>query len=171
MDDQGVDQAVLIDPKLVNPKWEPGTFDGRDLFTPAGAKLAANGGRLGAIGAPVDAATLARLQIPRPVFDPATGAIRGQHLRTDEPYGNVWTNITRDELTSAGIRLGDTVQLSVGARRLEMPFVVSFGVVPEGSPLAYMNSSGNLAFALNMGDFRKVHAMAPGTTMTVSRGR
>jgi len=37
---QGVDRAVRLVEKRVNPNWKSGTFDGRDLFSPAAALLA-----------------------------------------------------------------------------------------------------------------------------------
>lgn len=99
--DQGIDQAVTLDEKRINPQWEPGTFDGRDLFSPAGALLATTRGDLKRIGTPTRTDDLILLDTPEVSFDPATGALSGVYLRQDAPYGNVWTNITRDDVTSA----------------------------------------------------------------------
>ncbi len=166
--EQGVTQAVAIEPRRVNPRWEPGTFDGRDLFSPAGAILATTGS-LEAIGTPVAASDLVTIDIPRAAVDATAGSIAGIHLRTDEPYGNVWTNITRDDLSSAGLRMGGQLRVTVGKRAVEMPLVVSFGHVPKGRPLAYLCSGGNLALAINMGSFRDRYALKPGARITVAR--
>lgn len=44
----------------------------------------------------------------------------------------------------------------------EMPFANTFGEVPEGQPMAYLNSLMNLSFALNMGDFSTKYGIKSG---------
>ena len=44
----------------------------------------------------------------------------------------------------------------------ELPYVPSFGDVAEGAPLLYLNSLMNVSFALNVGDFAKVHSIGRG---------
>lgn len=168
--DQGVEEAVVLDEKRINPRWEPGTFDGRDLFSPAGALLASSGGDLRRIGRPIKASDLVLLDTPDVKWDAVSGTLHGVYLRRDEPYGNVWTNITRDDLTSAGIRMGDSVRLLAEGVDVTAPLVVSFGHVPEGRPLAYFASNGSLAFALNMGNFSEKYGLKPGMKLRVMRG-
>ncbi len=167
--DQEVDEAVTLDEKRINPQWEPGTFDGRDLFSPAGALLAVARGDLNRIGTPAPAEDLVLLDTPEVSVDPATGSLHGVYLRQDAPYGNVWTNITRDDVTSAGIRMGDMIRVTGDNLDVTAPLVVSFGYVPEGRPLAYFASNGSLAFALNMANFSEAHGMKPGMRLTVKR--
>lgn len=165
--DQGVEEVVVLDEKQINPEWKAGTFDGRDLFSPAGALLAVSGGNLLRIGRPARAEDLILLDLPEARFDPVTSSVQGVYLRRDEPYGNVWTNITADDLTSAGIRLGDRVRLTGEGVDVTAPLVVSFGHVPAGQPLAYFASNGSLAFALNQGNFSEKHGMKPGMKLSV----
>ncbi|MGI8907430.1 MAG: SAM hydrolase/SAM-dependent halogenase family protein [Candidatus Sumerlaeaceae bacterium] len=166
--EQGVEQFVTLVPERVNPKWQPGTFDGRDLFSPAGALLATDGD-LKRVGDLADPSQLVLLPESELSVDGSRGSITGVYLRTDEPYGNLWTNITSDALTSASIRVGDLLKFECDTVRLEVPFVISFGHVKSGQALAYLNSSDTLAFAINMGDFRKEYGLKSGTKLTVRK--
>ena len=49
----------------------------------------------------------------------------------------------------------------------EAPYGRTFGDVPEGAPLLYLNSLMNVSLALNMGDFAKVHHIASGGEWSV----
>lgn len=75
----------------------------------------------------------------------------------DIQYGNVWSNISDELLNQAGIKLNDTlcVTISEGSRKIrrKMPYVASFGDVPEGQPMVYLNSLLNVSVALNMDNF------------------
>ena len=166
---EGVVQAARIDPKRVNPRWKPGTFDGRDLFSPAGALLAANGGTFERIGRPIPVSDLVRLPALEVKVTAGQGRITGHFIRSDEPYGNAWTDIGPDHLRQAGLELGDRLRLTFGDRTLELPFVTTFGEVPEGRPLAYLDSDGGLAFALNQGNFVKTHDWREGLEISVGR--
>ncbi|MBX7247174.1 MAG: SAM-dependent chlorinase/fluorinase [Candidatus Sumerlaeaceae bacterium] len=167
--DQGVAEAVTLSPKLINPNWAPGTFDGRDLFSPAAAKLVSSNGNLATIGDKFDPAQLVTVCFEGAAI--SNGVIQGIFQRTDEPYGNLWTNITRDDLTSAGLKIGDTFVIEIGRTKVEAPFVVSFGAVDKGKPLAYICSSGSLAFAINQGNFVNHYKLAPGAKLSVKAGR
>jgi len=166
---QGFDKACFIDEKRVNPDWKPGTFDGRDLFSPAAAVLAASGGDLGRIGRPARAGELVRLDIPVPRVDAEKHSVAGEYVRTDKPYGNAWTNIGADDLTSAGIAIGDQLDVRIPGRTIRMPFVISFGDVAKGKPLAYINSSGSLALAINEGNFSSAYGLRQGAAIIVRK--
>jgi len=167
---QGIAQVVELEPKKVNPKWQAGTFDGRDLFSPAGA-IVASSGQIENVGNFIDASSLVSVQVPTTKWDPVKKELHGQYIRTDEPYGNIWTNITADELTSAGIKLNSLIDIVIGKYTLNVPLAVTFGQVSEGETLGYMNSDGTFALAINMGDFRKSYNVEPGTTLTLKLAR
>ncbi len=48
-----------------------------------------------------------------------------------------------------------------------MPYVRTFGDVPEGAPLLYLNSLLNLSFALNQGSFAEKFGVRAGGEWTV----
>jgi S-adenosylmethionine hydrolase len=58
-----------------------------------------------------------------------------------------------------GIKLGDTT--------LEVPFVSTFGDVPQGQPLLYIDSSDLLSVAINQGNFAQVHGVVPPVALSV----
>lgn len=175
MEDQGVAGVVRLDPERINPGWTKGTFDGRDLFTPAGARLLRADGDLAALGDPIAAADLVRLPAPRATWDEPRGVLVGAFLREDRPYGNVWTTITRRDLEAAALEVGDPLEVvwippegsAARADTSRVPLAVAFGDVPEGAPLAYVASAGNLALAVNLGDYRSRLGLGPGWVVQV----
>ena len=94
--------------------------------------------------------------------------LRGTILALDQPFGNVWTNIRVGVLDSAGVRLGDTLGVTIrsqGAVRFQgrLPFVKSFGAVGRDRPLAYLDSMLDLAFALNQASFATRYRVGRGS--------
>ena len=70
-------------------------------------------------------------------------------------------------MEEAGIARGQPMAVSIvhGEAPVfagEVPFVNTFGDVPEGSPLGYVNSQGNVALAINLGNFAKAHGIGFG---------
>ena len=153
MDAEGLDRAV----ELTNKRYQrPGdaayTFHGRDIFSPVGAHLAS--------GVPLDslgpAVTPVRLDVhpPRRTTEGITGEVR----YVEDPYGNVVTNIPAALLDSAGLRVGDSLDVRIGSRSMRLPWRRTFSDVPRGAPLAVMHERGLLSFSLNQGDFARAYA-------------
>mgnify|MGYP000981245366 FL=1 len=151
--DQGIEEAYELDKKKINPKWEKGTFDGRDLFSPAGAILATSNGNLDSIGRPIKTEDVVLFEIKVATVYEEEGKIIGIYNKTDEPYGNVWTNITSEDLLKISVKTDDTIHITAENIDMEIPFVTAFGDVQKGEALAYINSEGTLAFAINQGNF------------------
>lgn len=89
----------------------------------------------------------------------------------DIQYGNVWSNISDELLNQAGIKLNDTLcdhfrRFPAKIRR-KMPYVASFGDVPEGQPMVYLNSLLNVSVALNMDNFAQKHQVASGADWNI----
>ncbi|MFZ2957165.1 MAG: SAM-dependent chlorinase/fluorinase [Candidatus Ozemobacteraceae bacterium] len=169
VEQQGLENAVMLDPLRVNPDWKKGTFDGRDLFSPAGAILASNRGDLTAVGHAIPASEVVLLPTLKPQLAVSEGSLTGHYIKNDHPYGNAWTDITEKDLAEIGIKMGDSLFLEFDKEHLTIPFVTSFGNVPEGNLLAYLNSDTSLAFALNMGDFVDRYKWTEGREFRVSR--
>ena len=49
----------------------------------------------------------------------------------------------------------------------EMPYVRTFGDVPKGAPLLYLNSLMHVAIALNMDSFVRKHGVGSGAEWSV----
>jgi S-adenosyl-L-methionine hydrolase (adenosine-forming) len=165
---RGVAAAVRIDPARVNPAWKPGTFDGRDLFAPAAAILAQTHD-LTRIGQPCDPSELILLELPAGGTIASDGSLEGTYTRTDEPYGNIWTDLDRGAVLRAGIKVGTPLEIAVGTARIRAPLVTAFGDVSPGQALAYFNSEDRLAFALNLGNLRDSLRVSEGSRVTVRR--
>jgi len=167
-EDQGIDAVVALKPELVNADWRPGTFDGRDLFSPAAAVLAHNGGDLAAVGSTIDAESLVR--VPLPAVAVREGEVDGYVEREDRPYGNALTCVTSSQLEAAGLRRGERLMIAFAeGRTAVVPFVGTFGDVKEGEALAYLDARGRLALAVNQDNFSRAYAVAPRQGFTVSR--
>jgi len=164
--DQGVESAVALDPARVNPAWRPGTFDGRDLFAPAAALVAKSGGKIAKFGKPLAEGDLKLLAAARPVVAP--GSLAAVFEREEKPFGNAITNATAADLEAAGLRRGDTLKVTFGEDLVvKVPLVLTYSDVDSGEVLAYVDSRGRLAFAVNMGNFVARHGVRPGDPVRV----
>ncbi len=147
--------------EITNASWmlpEPhsATFHGRDVFSPAAGHLA-RGDDWTAAGPLLP--KLARLTIAKPAI--GTEGLACHVIGLDGPYGNLITDIRPDKLRELGYSLGDTVKIKVSGKEFSLPFVATFGDVPEGQPLLYVDSSGLVSVAINMGNFAQLHDIAP----------
>jgi hypothetical protein len=135
-----------------------GTFDGRDLFAPVAAKLAA-GAELADAGEAFDTAELRKLKLPMPSLEGE--ALRCQILDIDG-YGNASTNAIPEDLP--GLGLGMTVQVT-GAARVRLPYAIAFADVEAGFPLLFTDSSGALALGVNLGSAATRFQLRPGSEL------
>ncbi len=145
------------------------TFHGRDIFAYTGARLAAGAIDFERIG-PVIPDPVVALAHLAPAADGTT--VRGTVLAIDKPFGNVWTNIRVGVLDSAGVKLGDTLNVTIRSRGAikfqgRLPFVKSFGAVAKGRALAYIDSLLDLAFALNQANFAARYQIERGSDWQV----
>jgi len=145
------------------------TFHGRDVYAYAGAQLAAG------VTAFADVGPLLEPKVVAIAYEKARleqGALIGTIPYLDFQYGNVWTNLDAALFAQLAPRLGDRFRVTVSrAGRVvfagEMPYARTFGDVPAGAPLLYLNSLMNVAFAINQGDFAKAHGIACGAEWSV----
>jgi S-adenosylmethionine hydrolase len=153
---------VVEGPALVRSEMSA-TFHGRDVFAPVSAHLAA-GVPFETVGAKVD--DWIRLEPQAPTRE--GGVFTGVVEAIDRPFGNVWTSFPADWLEDLEPRT--KVKVTLGeSDSMQVPWVKTFGDVPEGQPLLYVNSRGKLALALNMGDFATTHAVSRGTKVRLQR--
>jgi S-adenosyl-L-methionine hydrolase (adenosine-forming) len=134
----------------------PGTFHGRDVFAPLAARIA-RGDDWRTVGPPVG--DIVRLDLPTARVD-ERGAT-GEVVALDGPYGNLVTNVPGDALARLGYAVGDIVAVEIAGRRFDLPLAQTFGDVPVGAGLVYVDSRGRIAVALNRGSFAKRHGITP----------
>jgi S-adenosylmethionine hydrolase len=145
--------------KTVSP-----TFHGRDVFAPVAAHLCA-GSSLADVGPQVPADSL--VMLPAPMCRLRDGAAEGEVLCVDR-HGNVQLSITAGDMTSLGVRAGDMLAIWLGRRQLIVPFRETFTAVPPGDLVAFTDSAGLVAMAINFGDAAERLGLPPGAHVRLS---
>jgi len=141
------------------------TFHGRDIFAPVAGHLANGDATFDDIGPSVPTQDLVRLTEPEATT--ADGAIDTIVTYVDS-FGNVRLAGGRQELTTAFGALADGAGMTVtlnGAEPETVTFEHSFGAVGIGATIVYVDSSGNLALAINQGNFAGQHKVTSGTAV------
>jgi S-adenosyl-L-methionine hydrolase (adenosine-forming) len=160
-------EAVRV---ITNPTWMIGdaissTFHGRDIFSPVGAHLA-RGENWTDVGPQMPVSELVRLKLTQASI--VNGVLQAQVIGTDGPFGNLITNVSREEFAKLGYKYGDTIRVTLGAKELNMPLVKTFGDVAVGSPLAFIDSRGRLSFSLNQTNFANAYNIKPPVDFTIA---
>ncbi len=86
--------------------------------------------------------------------------------------GNVAANIKNTFFNKLGVREGENVKVTMkqnGKTKWSgtIPYVRTFGEVPLGAPLLFVNSSYYMSVALNQGQFGHVYNIGSGTSWTM----
>jgi S-adenosylmethionine hydrolase len=155
--------------EIANPAWtgdaaRSSTFHGRDVFAPVAARLARGEDWTG-VGPPL--ADVVRIEIGGVRSDKA--GISGLVIGVDGPYGNLITNVAGDDFRRLGWKVGDTVPAKIDGRNFLVPFAKTFGDVPVGRPLLYIDSRGRVAMAVNQGHFAKTYRVEPPVSVMIPR--
>ncbi len=159
--------------EITNPSWMIGkalssTFHGRDIFSPAGAHMARSDDWT-QVGPEVDIAKLVRLDLkPAQVDD---SGLHGEVIATDGPFGNLVTNVSAEEFLKLGYQRGQTVPVTIGDKKMELPFVRTFSDVPLKKPLMYIDSRGRLGVAVNQSSFAATYGIKPPQELFISRAK
>jgi S-adenosylmethionine hydrolase len=164
----GIESMREID-EAVNRRKNSGasyTFHGRDVYAYTAARLAAKKISFEQVGSIVNTPVVSI------AFQKASlqeNKLKGTIAILDIQYGNIWTNIDQDywkafqKITHKKNEL--VVEIYHQQKQVykgNMPFENTFGAVPVGKPLAYLNSLMNLSIALNQGSFaQKFKVQAP----------
>jgi S-adenosylmethionine hydrolase len=147
--------------ELANKDWFLGdvsrTFHGRDLFSPAAARIAL-GSSPDEAGPPIDETTLVRL--PDPVITVGDGWIEAEVITVDR-FGNV--QLAAGGATLAGLGSDLVVNGGVRARRGS-----TFADVEKGDLLVFEDSAGQVAIAVNNGRAVVVLSVRPGDIVRVA---
>jgi S-adenosylmethionine hydrolase len=140
------------------------TFHGRDVYSFAAAHLASGKTAFEEIG-PELPPEVASIPYQKPEIQ--DDVLRGNIPILDVQFGNVWTNIDRVTFERLGVAKGQRVDVRIFKEDQQvfagaMPYVSTFGDVPEGEMLLYLNSVDNVAFAINWGNFAQTHGVESG---------
>ncbi|MGH7597312.1 MAG: SAM hydrolase/SAM-dependent halogenase family protein [bacterium] len=145
------------------------TFHGRDVYAYTGARLASGAITFEQVGPRLEPKVVA-IPYEKPRFE--NGAVWGNIPILDAQYGNIWTNIDEATFKKLGVEYGTmvSVQIKNEGRVIysgKMPYVRTFGDVPAGQPLLYINSLLNISFAINQDSFAKIHGVSSGPSWQV----
>jgi S-adenosylmethionine hydrolase len=140
------------------------TFHGRDVFSPAGAHLAA-GVELRELGPALDPAGLARLELP--VAQIGTARIRASALYIDR-FGNIQLNLTSEDLEKVRIVPGTKVEVEVRFERYFAVAARTFAEVRTGDIVLYEDSYRNIALAINQGNAARMFSLRVGQEVLLS---
>jgi S-adenosylmethionine hydrolase len=172
VDELGIEEVRQIDESVNRRKSSEKsyTFHGRDVYAYTAARLASGAIRFEQVG------PLLPAEVVRIPFQPAVAdgnQLKGSIPILDIRYGNVWTNIPNELFQQMHVRPGDFVHISIfhSDQKIyegDIPYELTFGEVPAGSPVAYLNSLMQLSFALNQGNFAETYHIASGSEWNVN---
>jgi S-adenosylmethionine hydrolase len=147
------------------------TFHGRDVYAYTAARIASKTIKFESVG---------KLLASKPFllsYQKASlnnNTLKGNIDILDIQYGNLWTNIGQDLWKKFVAIPHDKNVLIVNMFHQKklvggsaMPFENTFGAVPVGRPLAYLNSLMQLSFALNQGNMAERFNIVSGPDWTV----
>ncbi len=158
----GVAEAFAIEPPQMERRAPLPTFHARDVLGPAAAALAC-GVEPKELGRAMDPSALVDAPFSRSRRE--SGHVVAEVLDVDR-FGSVRVGITDEEADEYEIR-GKHIELSFGHRMIEAPFVSAFSQVPEGEPVALIDSSGWLTLAVRQGSASERYGIEPGDVARV----
>jgi S-adenosylmethionine hydrolase len=153
----GIRLAIALDSEKIDRDAPLPTFHARDVLAPAAAALAC-GVEPGSLGIQVDPASLS----PAP-FGPYSvegGFVNGEVLEADR-FGSLRFNVPAEDLERLGLR-SPRLEVGMGHNVLDVTFAGTFADVPEGEPVALVDSSGWLTLAVNTGSASDRFGVSPG---------
>lgn len=139
------------------------TFHGRDLFAPVAAHLAL-GARLEEAGQPIDAASLATLELPAPRISEDEIVAHAIH---EDGYGNVTLNLDASMLGDGPLRPGDGLEVRAPDGRWEAVWARTFADVGPAEVLLFEDASGALALAVSGGSAAGLMDLKPDSEVTL----
>ena len=95
--------------------------------------------------------------------------ITGQVVALDDPFGNLLTDIPKDDFKELGYKVGDKMTVKIDGKPYTMPYANTFMDVPAGQMLLYVTSRERIGFALNERDFSKTYKITPPVGVFIPR--
>ncbi len=145
------------------------TFHGRDVYSFTGARLAAGVIDFEGVG-PLLEAKVVQLDNVKPYIEGKSAF--GMVYTAQGRLGNTASRIDMETFDKLGIKEGEIVEVTFRHKgeivwQQDVPFSKTFGEVPLGEPLLFINSSYFLAMAINQGNFAATHDIHHGKDWTM----
>ncbi|MGA2521172.1 MAG: SAM-dependent chlorinase/fluorinase [Acidimicrobiales bacterium] len=159
----GPEQLVVLPPAV--PRAGGATFDGRDLFAPAAARLW-SGSAPEDLGDLTDPGSLVRLAPPLLAVSP--GVVEAEVLWVDR-FGNVQLSARPDDTSAAG--LGTTVEVVTAGGVRPARWVRAFGALGHDDLGVVHDANGHVALACDRRPAATVLGVRPGDVVTLRMPR
>ncbi len=140
------------------------TFHARDVFAPAAAHLAA-GVPIGDLGPAVEPAELVRIDVPEP--EVGRSQIGGVVVGIDR-FGNVATNLRREQLDRLGLEPGARVEVRIALDRYYALVAETFADATDGELILYEDAYGLVTLAISQGNAARLTGAALGDGLRVA---
>lgn len=146
------------------------TFHGRDVYSYTAARLAAGIITYEQVG-PLLEPKVVKLEYPPPAV--ANGTATGMIYSSKGLLGNTASNIDRLTFNQLGLKEGTEVVVTIRNSgqvvwEESLPYVRTFGDVPVGKLLLFINSGGFVSMAINQGNFADTYNIDSGRNWTLS---
>jgi S-adenosylmethionine hydrolase len=171
----GLEEVRVIDiaRQRLKGSEESYTFHGRDLFAYVGARIAAGKLEFRDCGVRM---TNDVVRLPYEHARRDGKRIIGTIPVLDVQYGNVWSNLPKRLFQELNPKVGESfvVRIGRGGRVVwegRVPYGETFGAVPPGKPVLFLNSLLEVAVALNQDSFAAVNHVASGADWTFEVSR
>ncbi|MEC3980509.1 adenosyl-fluoride synthase [Amycolatopsis sp. H20-H5] len=170
IEEHGYLEAYEVSSTEVIPEAPEPTFYSREMVALPSGHLAA-GFPLEKVGRKLADHEIVRFDRPKPAQN-EDGALVGVVTTIDHPFGNVWTNIHRDDLEKAGAVYGTGLKITLDdVLPFELPLSPTFADAgPVGTPVAYLSSRGYLALARNAASLAYPYNIQAGIPVRVTVG-
>jgi S-adenosyl-L-methionine hydrolase (adenosine-forming) len=96
------------------------------------------------------------------------GKLKGSVVFIDH-FGSCLTNITGADCSQAGLKVGDSFQMTIGGVKIPMKFGTTYNSVAIGEAVAFVNSLGILQLSLNAGSFAAANNIKTGTKIEIEK--
>ncbi len=155
-----IDESVN---RIPGSEWSH-TFHGRDVYAYTGARLAAGVISFEQVGPLLEPKVIELARESGTITD---GVLSGYVAGGEGRLGNIYFNLSRELFATVDPQFGDIydVVISNDGKTVwtgSVPYSRSFGSVPVGENLLFINSSGDLSIAINQGNFADKYGISFG---------
>ncbi len=172
-DSIGIKEVRVIDEKVnrLPHSGESYTFHGRDIYAFTGARLASGVIDFPEVGPKLEMDRM--MDLPIPEASHHAGEIQGNIDILDIRFGNLWTNINRALFIEAGIKYGDTLEVTIEHNgnhiyKNLITFDRSFADCRLGEALLFVNSIDKIGVAINQGSFANAYHIRSGVSWKIT---
>ncbi len=168
-----VDLAHRLDAELLRHRagteWSH-TFHGRDVYAYTAGRLAAGVITYEQVGRLLEPKVVV-LELPKPVLK--EGVATGMIDQSRGHLGNTTCVIDRHTFEQLGVNPGGLVVVTIRKSgkvvwEETVPYARTFGEVPVGKNLLFINSSGFVSMAVNQGNFANAYSIDAGREWTLA---